>query len=174
MRLSLSLLIAAFSLGVWAETGRYQIEVLVFSQTVPTSEKFNQIESKIQWPTALTELSAYPQSENKTLKDGASLLFKEAEYQSIAQFTWLQSTGPGNVLLPVHLQSDDGNLDGFIQFRNAQPFEINLDMELKSSGADHSGKRYLYRLNEKRSTKLNEIQYFDHPKLGVIVKISGA
>lgn len=174
MHLSLYLLLAVFSRDIWAETGRYQIEVLVFSQNTPTSEKFNQVESKIQWPTALTELPAYQQSEMKALKDGAALMFKDADYQSISHFSWLQSTGAGNMLLPVHLQSDDGNLDGFIQFRTAQPFEINLDIELKSSSADRSGKRYLYRINEKRSIKLNEIQYFDHPKLGVIIKISGA
>ncbi len=169
----LSLIVATVSQSVYAEGNRYQIEMLVFSQTVPTSEVFDQTESKIQWPTALSELSAYQQTDIRSLKDGASALFKDTAYQSIANFAWIQSTGPGSAILPVHIQSTDGVLDGFIQLRNTQSFEIILDLEQKSANADRSGKRYLYRLNEKRSVKLNEIQYFDHPKLGVILRISG-
>jgi Peptidoglycan-binding protein, CsiV len=171
---SLSLIIAIFSQCVCAEGSRYQIELLVFSQSLPTTEVFDQTESKIQWPTALTELSAYQQTENTAIKENASVLFRDVAYQPIAHFSWLQSTGPGNVLLPVHIQSADGKLDGYLQLRNAQPFELIVDLEQKSAHADRTGKSYLYRLNEKRPIKLNEIQYFDHPKLGVLVRVSGA
>jgi hypothetical protein len=30
----------------------------------------------------------------------------------------------------------------------------------------------IYRLNEKRPIKLNDVYYLDHPKFGVIVKVS--
>ncbi|MBK8816168.1 MAG: hypothetical protein IPN42_12045 [Methylococcaceae bacterium] len=170
----LSLIFSYFSQSVYADGNRYQIEILVFSQNLPTSEVFDQTESKIQWPTALTELSAYQQTDITSLKDGASVLLKDPAYQSIARFAWVQSTGPGNAILPVHIQSTDGVLDGFIQLRNTQPFQLTLDLEQKSSSVNSSGRRYLYRVNEKRNINLNEIHYFDHPKVGVIVRVSGA
>jgi hypothetical protein len=170
---SLSLVIALLSPFAKAEGGKYQVELLVFSQSLPTTEVFDQTASKIQWPTALTELSAYQQTEIKALKDGASALFKDAAYQPIAHFSWLQSTGPGSVILPVHIQSADGKLDGYLQLRNAQPFELIVDLEQKSAQADRIGKPYLYHSHEKRPIKLNEIQYFDHPKVGVLMRING-
>ena len=173
MLVSLSLMMALLSPFAKADGSRYQIEMLVFSQSLPTTEVFDQTESHIQWPTALTELSAYQQLDAKALKDGASALFKDIAYQPIAHFAWVQSTGMGNVILPVHIQSVDGKLDGYVQLRNTQGLEFIIDLEQKSSQADRSGKLYLYRLNEKRMIKLNEIQYFDHPKMGVLVRVSG-
>ena len=171
--ITLAFFATLFSNNLYAEGGRYQIEVLVFSQSLPTTETFTQTESKIQWPTALTELSAYQPADNKSLKETASALFKEAAYQAIAHFAWVQSVGLGNVILPVHLQSEDGKLDGYVQLRNAQPFELTVDIEQKSNLAGSTGKLYLYRVNEKRAVKLNDLHYFDHPKIGVLVRVSG-
>jgi Peptidoglycan-binding protein, CsiV len=168
----LSVIIAVVSQGIFAESGKYQIEMLVFSQGPPTTEVFDQTESKIQWPTALTELSAYQQTDNKALKEGIAELLKDGVYQPIANLAWTQSTGPGGAILPVHIQSTDGNLDGFMHIRNTQQFELIVDLEQKSTQTDRSGKPYLYRLHEKRPIKLNEIQYFDHPKVGVLVRIN--
>jgi hypothetical protein len=173
MLFGFSLLIALLSPFGIAESGKYQIEMLVFSQRLPTPEVFNQTESKIQWPTALTELSAYEQTDNKGLKGGIAELLKNSVYQPIANLAWTQSAELGSVILPVHIQSTDGNLDGFIHIRNTQQLELIIDLEQKSTQTDRSGKPYLYHLNEKRPIKLNEIQYLDHPKLGVLVRING-
>lgn len=93
---SIRLIITIFSQSVWAGGSRYQVELLVFSQRLPTTEVFDQMESKIQWPTALTELSAYQETDNKSLRDSATALFKDVTYQPIVYFSWAQSTGPGN------------------------------------------------------------------------------
>ncbi len=169
---SLSLMIALLSPFAKAES-RYQIEMLVFSQGLSTTEAFNQTESKIRWPSALTELSAYEQTDNKALKGGIAELLNAGEYRLIANLAWVQSTGPGGVILPVHIQSTDGNLDGFIHIRNTQQIELIVDLEQKSNQTNSLGKPYLFRLNEKRPVKLYETQYFDHPKIGVLVRISG-
>jgi hypothetical protein len=168
-----SLFIALLSPYGIAESGKYQIEMLVFSQSLPTAEVFNQTESKIQWPTALTELTAYEQTDNKALKDGITELLQDGVYRPIANLAWTQSTELGSVILPVHIQSTDGNLDGFIHLRNTQQLELIIDLEQKSTQTGRSGKPYLYHLNEKRTIKLNETQYLDHPKLGVLVRING-
>jgi Peptidoglycan-binding protein, CsiV len=170
--LCISLLISLFCLFAKAEDGKYQIELLLFSQGLPTTEVFDQTASLIQWPTALAELSTYQQTDNRVLKAGAAALFKNPAYQLIGHFSWQQSPGIGSVILPVHIQSADGKLDGYLQLRNAQPFELVVDLEQKSAQTDQTGKPYIYRLTEKRPIKLNEIQYFDHPKLGLLILVN--
>jgi hypothetical protein len=81
MLLGFSLMIAIFSQSVCAEGGKYQVELLVFSQSLPTTEVFDQTESKIQWPTALTELSTLQQTDNKALK-GYCRIIKEWRHSS--------------------------------------------------------------------------------------------
>ena len=156
---------------VLAEGGKYQFELVVFSQNLPTTEVFDQTESKIKWPTALAELSAYQQTEGGFLKESAAQLFKHAAYQPITQLSWTQSAGIGDVILPVHIQHADGKLDGYVQLRNNPPLELIVDLEQKSSQLAHSGKYCLYHLHEKRAIKANEVNYLDHPKLGVLITV---
>jgi Peptidoglycan-binding protein, CsiV len=166
------LMFAVFNQSVYADGGRFHIEVLVFSHSLPTTEVFDQVDSRIQWPKALTELAAYQQTGQKALKDGAMALFKQAPYQAIAHHAWLQP-GVGNALLPVHIQSEDGRLDGFVQLSKTNPLELIVDLEQKSAQPDRSGKYFLYHINEKRLLRPNEVQYFDHPKIGVLAIVKG-
>lgn len=163
-------IIATLTQAGYAES-RYQVEILVFVQGLTTTEVFDQTESRIQWPTALTEIAAFPSAENKMLKDGAAALFKDKRYHQIIHYAWIQSTGASSAILPVHIQSEDGKLDGFIHLKYAQPYELAIDLEQKSDQISADGKPYLHRLNHKRAIKLNEIYYFDHPKLGALVWI---
>jgi hypothetical protein len=70
--LCLSLIIALVSPFTKAESAKYQIELLVFSQGLPTTQVFEQTESRIKWPTALAELSAYQQTEKEYRKRNVS------------------------------------------------------------------------------------------------------
>ncbi len=150
----------------------YQIALLVFDYNLQSTVAPDKSEDKIQWPTALLELSSYQQTNAHALKDGAAKLFTTSNYRQILHYAWVQSTGPGNAILPMHIVSEDGRLDGFIHLRNAQPFELTVNLEYLSLNVkDPTAKPYTYRLNEKRPIKLNETQYFDHPKLGVLVQI---
>lgn len=156
-----------------AEGRRYQIELLVFDHDLKSTVAPDKSGNKIQWPTALLELSSFQQTDAHVLKDGATKLFSASKYRQIVHYAWVQSTGPGNAILPMHIISEDGRLDGFIHLRNAQPFELTVNLEYMSLNAkDPTAKPYVFRLNEKRPIKLNETQYFDHPKLGVVMRIN--
>lgn len=169
----LYIVLALFNCRLHAEGNRYQVELVVFEQGVQSSTVSNQTESRIQWPTALTELSGIQQTDQKSLKDGVAVLLKNPAYRLIIHRAWVQSAGPGGVILPMHISSNDGRLDGFIHLRNGQPYELIVDLEQQVLSANNISQRYLYRMNEKRMVKLNEINYFDHPKIGVIVLIVG-
>lgn len=170
--LSLTLFFAATSPGLHAEGDRYQIELFVFEQGVQSTAISQQTESLIQWPTALTELSGIQQTEHKLLKDGAEALLTKPSYRQILHNAWVQTTGPGGAILPMHIKSEDGRLDGFIHLRNGQPFELIVDLEKQALQMDNRGKRYLYRIYEKRPVKMNELHYLDNPKFGVLVQIN--
>ncbi|CAG7857301.1 hypothetical protein MCAMS1_02073 [biofilm metagenome] len=162
----------AISCRINADGSRYQFELLVFEQGTQSASVNNPTESLIKWPTALSELSGIQQTDNKLLKDGASALFSTGKCRPIIHYSWVQSAGPGGVILPMHINSDDGRLDGFIHLRNAQPLEIIVNLERQSLRANNAGKRYLYRINEKRTANFNQLQYFDNPNIGVLLQFS--
>jgi len=151
-----------------AESGAYQIEVIVFSQAMPNTEAFEQTVSKIQWPSGLTELSAYKKPDSTTLDDSYAALSKDSTYRPMLHIAWIQPAGSG----PVRIQGADGKLNGYLQVQHEQNLQMTVDLEFSASRNDNSGGAIIYRLNEKRPIKLNEVYYFDHPKFGVIAKTS--
>ncbi len=169
---TLAAILGIFSPPVFAEGGAYQIELIVFSQAMPNTETFEQTASQIHWTPDLTELSAYKKSDATTLDDSYAALSKDSTYQPIFHVAWIQPVVEGGLNAPVHIQSADAKLNGYVQMLQAQGMQIMVDLELNSNQGDGSGKTVIYRLNEKRAIKQNEVYYLDHPKFGVVAKIS--
>lgn len=163
-----SLAAMLFCSPVLAENGAYQIELIVFLQAMPNTEVFEQTASQIKWPSGLTELSAYKKPDSTELDDSYAALSKDSTYRPILHIAWIQPTGNG----PVRIQGADGKLNGYFQMQQDQGLQITVDLELTSNQNDDSGNAIIYRLNEKRPIKFNEVYYLDHPKFGVIAKIS--
>lgn len=172
LRLFLALTLSWQNLSA-EESGRYQFELIVFSQGADAPTSSNPTKSQIQWPTVLTELSDSQKADINSLKDGVTKLLSKPSIQSIIHYAWQQSAGISNVILPMHIKSKDGRLDGFIQLRNTQPHDLIVDLEYKSMRLDTKGKSYLYHINEKRQIKLGEVHYFDHPTIGLLVQVNG-
>jgi hypothetical protein len=156
-----------------AEGTEYQVEVIIFSQAMPNTEVFDQTVSQITLPSDLTELSAYKKPENTTLDDSYAALSRDSAYQPISHIAWIQSLGDAGQSAPVHIQSMKSRLNGYIQMQRVQGLQMTVDLEFSSNQDNNSGDSLVYRLNEKRPIKLNEVYYFDHPKFGVIVKVIG-
>lgn len=166
MVFSLAAMLGFFSRPLLAEGGAYQIELMVFSQSTDSSEVFDQVTSQLKWPSGLTELTTYKRPDNTSLDDSYTALSKDSAYTPILHVAWI---GDGS---PVHIQGLGGKLDGYIQMQRDQGLQMTVDLEL-SAYSDIDGKKSLiYRLNEKRFIKPGEVYYLDHPKFGVIVKIS--
>lgn len=169
---SVAVMLGLFSGAVLAESNACQIELIIFSQTMPNTEDFDQAAQSINWPSGLIELSAYQKPENTSLDDSYAALAKDSAYQPIMHVAWIQPVGNGGLSAPVHIQGGDGKLNGYLQMQQGQGLQVIVDLELGSNGGDRSGKPTVYRLNEKRPVKFNEVYYLDHPKFGVVVKIS--
>jgi len=184
---SFAAMLGFFSGPVVAEGRAYRIELIVFLQAMPNTETFEQAVSQIQWPSGLTELSSYKQAETTDLDDGYAALAREPGYRPVLHVAWVQPVGEGGLSAPVHIQGGDAKLDGYLQVQGDQALQMTVDLELAADSEDgidkasvsadahypvSVGKAVVYRLNEKRSVKLNELYYLDHPKFGVIAKIS--
>ncbi len=172
MACSLSAVMGFFSSPLLAEGGAYQIELIVFSQTMPNTEVFEQTASQIKWASPLTELSAYKKPDNTTLDDSYAALAKDSAYRPILHVAWIQPVGGGEPSAPVHIQSTDGKLNGYVQMQHDQGLQMTVDLELGANPDSGLGRTVIYRLNEQRSIKVNEVYYLDHPKFGLIAKIS--
>lgn len=169
---SLAAILGSFSSHLLAKAGVYQIELIIFSQAMPNTEVFEQTDSQINWPSVLTELSAYKKPDHTALTDRYAALLKDPAYQPILHVTWVQLVGNGELSVPVHIQGADGKLNGYLRMQQDQGLQMTVDLELTSNSGDGFSKTVIYRLNEKRPIKLNEVYYLDHPKFGVIVKVS--
>ena len=163
-------ILSLFSNYLIAETGSYQIELIVFSQSGPNTEAFDQTSSQIEWPNSLTELSAYTKADQLILTDSISGLSKNSAYQPIFHSAWIQSVEENSPGSPVHIQSSDGKLNGFVQMQRGRILQLIIDLEYTPT--DINGEAFIYRLNEKRPFQLNDVHYFDHPKFGAITKVT--
>ncbi|MDD5580736.1 MAG: CsiV family protein [Methylobacter sp.] len=173
---SLAALLSIFSSNLLAEANEYQIELIVFAQTMPDTEVFDQKESQIKWPAALTELSNYKQSDAMMLEDAYAALVRAPAYQPILHISWIQAIGEESLGAPVHIKGGEGNLNGYLQIQRGKALQLIVDLEYTAGQSDSSGNSFysdstIYRLNEKRSIQLDEVYYLDHPKFGVIAKI---
>lgn len=171
---SLAAVLGLFSSPLWAEAGayQYQIELIIFSQTMPTTEVFEQVTQPAHWPSDLTELSAYKKPDMTMLDDSYAALANDPVYRPIMHVAWIQPVVEGGGSVPVHIQGADGKLNGYLQMLHDQGLQVIVDLELTSNSDVDSGKAVVYRLYEKRAVKLNDVYYFDHPKFGVVAKIS--
>jgi hypothetical protein len=168
----LTALIGFYSSLALADGNTYQIEAIIFAQNTPTDEVFDQTSSQIGWPPDLTELSVYSKPEQTLLDDAYAALSRDSAYQPISHIAWVQQMNKGEQAAPVHIQGVKNGLNGYIQLHYIQGLQMTVDLELNSGSGVSSGETLIYRLNEKRPIKLNEIYYFDHPKFGVVVKIN--
>lgn len=147
-----------------AEEGAYQIELVAFTQAMPTTEVFEQTSSQLKWPADLTEPDAYHKPEHLALADTYAVLSQASTYRPMLHEAWIS---PLNA--PVHIHSSDGKLNGYVQLQQGQGLQLLVDMELTADTLDGVG--VVYRLNEKRPVKSGEIYYLDHPKFGLVVRV---
>ncbi len=176
-----------FAAGRW-----YQVELIVFQQHGATSERFYQTAHQIAWPSRLVELSGHaslqalqarPVSYRKINSADWSMHWSErqlrrAGYAPILHVSWLQQVGKNRLSNAVHIYTTDGQgdypLNGFVRIQRGNYLHLLVDLEYTRDIDDSGDETYrtvVYRLQEKRRIKLNEIHYLDHPRFAVIAEV---
>lgn len=168
MKKLLTLLVLSLSCFTLSAAERlYKIELLIFSQNMPNTEIFEQTESQIDWPRHIVNRSAYKGVAPKfmSLHGSYTRLSRSQNYQPLMHVAWIQSVQSHSMSRAVKISSPDGSINGFFQLQRGNLVHMKADLE-------YSPNRVIYRLNEKRRFKLNETHYLDHPKFGVIARVS--
>jgi hypothetical protein len=161
------LIVSLLANNVYAEGRLYKIELVIFSQNMPNTEVFDQTESRIDWPNRLVDRSAYrsvsPQS--MRLHGSNAQIRRSQNYRPLMHIGWIQRVGANRISNAVKISNSEGTINGFFRIQRGNLLHMIADIE-------YSPGSVIYRLNEKRRFKLNQTHYLDHPKFGILVRIS--
>ncbi|KAF3978671.1 MAG: hypothetical protein HFP77_00710 [Methylococcales symbiont of Iophon sp. n. MRB-2018] len=149
----------------------YQIELVVFLQEAPNTEVFEQSESLIEWPRKVYERLSYQQVSHElmSLQGSYAALSRQQDYQTLLHLAWMQTVEANSMGSAVQISNVAGTINGF--FRLQRGNLINMIVDIEYSPDQYQG-GVVYRLNEKRRFKLNETHYLDHPKFGILARVS--
>ena len=175
-----------------AQSGRIQVEVLVFAYNNPdTGSELAPSDADPSYTGMLLgengeQYSALPSSALK-LGGANDALARNARTRALVHFGWQQD---GNATRPVRLRGRETvrssdpehgvlatelpELDGDINLRFGHGVEVHVDALLRVAKTDRSGHpsgERRFRLNDKRVMNYGELHYIDHPAFGVIVRV---
>lgn len=170
--------VPGFAAPPGAASANYEIEVLVFETRLP------EFEGSELWtrtgrpadPSATTVESAPPSAEFTATMNS---MRTDGRYRVLLHKRWTQaaeakSTGPA-----VQLNTAENDITGTLKFYLARFLHVELNVLYQPSsgpigGAESSAANVGYLISEQRRVKSNELNYFDHPKFGVLMRVAPA
>jgi hypothetical protein len=163
-----------------ATPSSYDVEVVVFENRLPV------LEGGELWPKEnlhglISDIAGAADAEaapgDAGLATAVKALQQSKDHHVLAHYRWNQSAEARNAVRPVRLRSGDATLDGVMRFYLSRFLHVELNLVLASGEGDWKSEKFagqLYRMNEHRRVKTQEINYFDHPRLGVLVRVTPA
>jgi hypothetical protein len=151
----------------------YEIEVVVFENRLPeligdemlardAEARIKKLESAVTPEAAVSEPYLHP-----TI---TSLLDQDGHYRVLAHQHWQQTIDAKTVAKPVRVMATNpAELEGTIRFFMSR--HLHLDVNLLFRDVAAGSGNVVYRLNEQRKLKSQETHYFDHPRLGVLIRV---
>jgi hypothetical protein len=154
----------------------YEIEVVVFENRLPdlvgdemlareADIRMRKLENVVTPDAAESEPYLYPAITN--------LLEQDGHYRVLSHQHWQQTIDAKTIAKPVRIAGDTpAELDGTIRFYMSRYLHLDVDLLFRQAApGGEQGGGIVYRLTEQRKVKSQETHYFDHPKLGVLVRI---
>lgn len=153
---------------------RYQIELVVFENKNGTST--GNEHWSIEAPPLDTTGALAPDdglAADSKLASALAALEKDATYRILAQKKWVQGGDEKKSSKPALVQAGT-ELEGLVQFYVSRFLHVELDMRFRPAHAplSETGTPVVFRLEEKRRIKSQETHYFDHPKFGVLLRVT--
>ncbi len=114
-----------------------------------------------------------------TMNDVMGHLRRIDIYRPLMHFGWTQSAHPEAVTRPIRLASlarTTSGLDGTLQLYLSRFLHLVVDLEMAADAVDSFGGAgpVRYRISEDRIFRSGELRYFDHPKFGVLARVTRA
>lgn len=148
---------------------QYEVELLVFEQRFPQYLGDELLPDDL--PANEMVGSSVP---IEPPGNGASRLAAIAEqiehdpqYRILVHERWLQRSEPKTEAKPRRIRGvgPDSAVDGSVRFYTTRFLHVEANLTLRVDSRD-------YYLNELRRLRLNELHYFDHPRFGMLARIS--
>jgi hypothetical protein len=160
----------------------YEIEVMVF-QNIQNELEGNElwvnerINLELKDIDKAIEVTALPR-EDSDLAKAREILDTDSSYRMLTHKQWIQNADPQSTARLVRLTSEDGDLDGTFKFFMSRFLHVDLNLIFHQSeskslfrGASDDSEMIAFQLRERRRIRSKEVQYFDHPKFGVLVQV---
>lgn len=158
----------------------YDVEVLVIEHRLPDLEG-GEVWNKTDLSDLVAELRQASQetnagSETSTLGRAGAKLVKDGKHRVLVHRRWNQLGQAKSDTKPGRLQNSEQTLDGvarIYQLSRSLYVDLNIALAVEKLRLDRpdDAKSPVFRLQEHRRIKLQEIHYFDHPRFGVLVRV---
>ena len=170
--LGLVLLAVPLSALPAASTTLYDIEVLVFENSQPGLEG-GEAWKELRKELGDIEQAATPEgapAPDSALSQAAGALERGGQHRILVHKRWQQNADAKSATTPLRLQSANNQLDGTLRFYFNRSLYVELNLALQDPRGTSGVKAF--HLNEHRRVRPQEIHYFDHPKLGALVRVT--
>ena len=158
----------------------YEIEVLVFENKLSGLEggelwkrdTDKALNTKIAAAITTGEIPPV----DSALAAALAKLVNSGQYRVLAHLRWTQTAEAKAVANPVKIKSDNAELNGTVRFYLSRFLYMDVNLMLKQEGgglfSSTEKEGTVLRLSEHRRIKTMDINYFDHPKFGVLVRVA--
>lgn len=183
----LAIFLALNQPNAFAETAKenssaktYQVEILAFKNITPPadSEAFPDYPVLPQYQGTI-ELSQPSENtivyykklprEKFTLNKEESLIARKGDYQILLHDSWLQKQDEELAVHLINKLSSSDLFEGTLHIKRAYYYQANFAFDLQSPSTNGSSH---YVLNSSRNLKNSELHFIDHPKFGILLKIT--
>lgn len=153
----------------------YEIEVVVFENRLSdlvsdellvqdTDARIRKIDAAVTPDAAVSEPYLHPAL--------TRLLEQDGSYRVLAHRHWQQTIDAKTVAKPVRVAAaNPAELEGTIRFFMSRHLHLDVDLLFRQVATGTGAEGLVYRLSEQRKLKSQETHYFDHPKLGMLVRV---
>lgn len=161
----------------------YEIEVMVF-QNIQNELEGNELWLNERIDPVLVDIDKAVEIRNVPLEEteltkAREVLDEDANYRLLTHKQWVQNADSQSDARLIRLTTGDGELDGTFRFFVSRFLHVQLNLifqEKASNSFFQAGDRddsqlVAYQLRERRRIRSDEVQYFDHPKFGVLVLV---
>jgi Peptidoglycan-binding protein, CsiV len=153
-------------------SANYDIEILVFSIQVPEfegSELWTHSDQPIDTTDAVAPRNLPPTVEFSKI---VTSLMADGRYRILLDEHWVQSADTRSSVPPMLIASANSEISGTLRFYLSRYLHVELNLMYAPPSAIGAGDPPDYVIREQRRVRANELTYFDHPKFGVIVKVT--
>lgn len=176
------LFIVFSSVALAAPTRNYNVEILIFSHFTPET-----LQSQSWTPVTTHDLGGAPQKITPALElqHEKNVLQRNSQYQVLfdGSFKEAWSGNQSSIAIPIASETAYGKLSGLMTITLSQYFDVHTNIFLTTSTnllkqIDPTGyfshlnqPTFSFQLSENRRMRSSELNYLEHPVIGVLIKI---